>query len=616
MVTAASSATIAKELVNITNKQIQGDSEVCPICCEAWDEQDRRFFPCQCGYQVCMFCWKRIREEGNSRCPACREIYSENPQFKDPSEMEAMNADGSSGLNGSGSEDMSSLNGDSTAAGERTSGVNQGDPQRKSNTGASVARTIPPADRARLRGVRVLQKNLVYVVGLPMSIARESLLRRPEYFGQYGKIKKIVVNRKIGESTGRPDSACAYITFTCREDAECAIRALDGFTYNGRVIKAMYGTTKYCHQFLQGRPCHNPECLYLHHVDEVAPSFTKEEMQAGKNFQQIAHPGIPEGAKVIEKNGKPRAVFPAPIKVVDYGNGSSEGQYGELDDRQATNAILQQRSENFRQQQANSRFQQIPSRDDAVLSSSPDSGSEADGEVVVAPGELLSKRSRLTALALSGNYTEDFSPLTAPLGNISFSLPSTLTTPVGTSVDSGDPIQWGSRILIDSLNYQLQGLQRNMGNQSKEASRKAPVADLASANSSKERSVPASQIGVPNSFAGNADSRKFGLGAETFTPAAIGVTDPSAANHSAWTATGTGDISKLPQALNSVDLNGGVQGMNIINGAAEGQQQPTGWNSFGMPPYQTGYGMYQQQPGAPGHNPNYNSGVPGAFNRM
>jgi CCR4-NOT transcription complex subunit 4 len=63
------------------------------------------------------------------------------------------------------------------------------------------------------------------------------LLRKPEYFGQYGKIKKIVVNRKIGESTGRPDSACAYITFTCREDAECAIRALDGFTYNGRVIK-------------------------------------------------------------------------------------------------------------------------------------------------------------------------------------------------------------------------------------------------------------------------------------------------------------------------------------------------------------------------------------------
>lgn len=115
MVTAASSATIAKELITLTNKQFQGDSEVCPICCEPWDEQDRRFFPCHCGYQVCMFCWKKIKEEANGRCPACREIYTEEPQFKTPAETEGVNSADNSENNSP--EDASSINGDSSAVG-------------------------------------------------------------------------------------------------------------------------------------------------------------------------------------------------------------------------------------------------------------------------------------------------------------------------------------------------------------------------------------------------------------------------------------------------------------------------------------------------------------------
>ena len=53
------------------------DAAICPICCEDMDEQDLSFFPCECGYQVCMFCWKKIRFESNSKCPACRTEYTE-----------------------------------------------------------------------------------------------------------------------------------------------------------------------------------------------------------------------------------------------------------------------------------------------------------------------------------------------------------------------------------------------------------------------------------------------------------------------------------------------------------------------------------------------------------
>jgi len=34
----------------------------------------------------------------------------------------------------------------------------------------------------------------------------------------------------------------------------------------GKVIKACYGTTKYCNAFLKGVACNNSDCLYLHDV--------------------------------------------------------------------------------------------------------------------------------------------------------------------------------------------------------------------------------------------------------------------------------------------------------------------------------------------------------------
>ena len=42
-------------------------------------------------------------------------------------------------------------------------------------------------NRARLAQVRVMQKNLVFVVGLSAEIAEEAVLRRNEYFGKFGK---------------------------------------------------------------------------------------------------------------------------------------------------------------------------------------------------------------------------------------------------------------------------------------------------------------------------------------------------------------------------------------------------------------------------------------------
>jgi hypothetical protein len=79
--------------------------------------------------------------------------------------------------------------------------------------GTSKGPPEPPKDRTVLATMRVIRRNLVYAVGMPPNIATEELLRKPEYFGQYGKIAKIVINRNHNPGDPRRASASAYVTF-------------------------------------------------------------------------------------------------------------------------------------------------------------------------------------------------------------------------------------------------------------------------------------------------------------------------------------------------------------------------------------------------------------------
>jgi CCR4-NOT transcription complex subunit 4 len=132
------------------------------------------------------------------------------------------------------------------------------------------------SDRKHLHNFRVVQRNLVYVLGLPLSASNEELLRKAEYFGQYGKIIKVVVhkNPNLSHST-----VSAYVTFAHKEDATAAIQALDGFWIEGHPLRASFGTTKYCNNFIRNVPCQNPDCVYLHELGDEDDRFTKEEIQ-------------------------------------------------------------------------------------------------------------------------------------------------------------------------------------------------------------------------------------------------------------------------------------------------------------------------------------------------
>ena len=62
----------------------EDESKECPLCMEPFDIDDNKFFPCACMYQICRFCWHRIRTDENGLCPACRKAYKDDPVLFKP----------------------------------------------------------------------------------------------------------------------------------------------------------------------------------------------------------------------------------------------------------------------------------------------------------------------------------------------------------------------------------------------------------------------------------------------------------------------------------------------------------------------------------------------------
>ncbi|KAG1868806.1 hypothetical protein C8R48DRAFT_771575 [Suillus tomentosus] len=229
------------------------DDADCPLCLEEMDISDLNFKPCVCGYQICRFCWHHIKQNLNGRCPACRREYTdETVQFKPIAK-----------------EDHKRL----------TQQKKQRERERKE---------LDALGRRHLANVRVVQRNVVYVVGIGPRFAKEELiptLRSNDYFGQYGKISKILLVKRTSSGGGAPIVGL-YITYHRREDAARCISTVDGAPSPGggrEVMRASYGTTKYCMAFLRGVSCTDHTCMNLHEWGDEKDCFTKEDLTTLKH---------------------------------------------------------------------------------------------------------------------------------------------------------------------------------------------------------------------------------------------------------------------------------------------------------------------------------------------
>jgi hypothetical protein len=113
---------------------------------------------------------------------------------------------------------------------------------------------------------RIIQKNLVHFYGFPDYLYKKEILISPEYFGQYGVITKIVLVSKNSKSN-KENHNSAYITFLTKEQAAYAILAVDSIKINGQLVRAFFGTSKYCNHFLNNRECTcEDNCMFLHYI--------------------------------------------------------------------------------------------------------------------------------------------------------------------------------------------------------------------------------------------------------------------------------------------------------------------------------------------------------------
>ena len=252
-----------------------------------------------------MWCWHRIRESESGLCPACRTPYGEDPhQFSavDVEEVLKANKEREAAEKRKKQQEMleqqqqeqqhqhsnnqhSTMHSQQLVGGTGSSSGGGGGTLSSSSHHHHHLPMEVPKDRSQLVNMRVIRRNLVYAVGLPPAVATEDILKKPDYFGQYGRISKIVINRAAvggdSSSTGRRASASAYVTFVHKEDTLACILALDGFYMEGRNVRASYGTSKYCSAFIKNVRCNNPECTYLHEMGSAEDTFTKQEIQAG-----------------------------------------------------------------------------------------------------------------------------------------------------------------------------------------------------------------------------------------------------------------------------------------------------------------------------------------------
>lgn len=192
----------------------------------------------------------------NGLCPACRRPYSdENIEYKliTPEETAAHKA-------------------------------RQAQKQKKTQAALQKEKQKAEADnlsRKHLAGMRVVQKNLVYVTGLSPNSQEDQLLqtlRGDQYFGQYGKIIKIVVSK--AKDMSHPHSVGVYVTYERKDDAASCIAAVDGSKNGERTLRAQHGTTKYCSAYLRGETCTNRNCMFLHEPGEANESYSRADLSA------------------------------------------------------------------------------------------------------------------------------------------------------------------------------------------------------------------------------------------------------------------------------------------------------------------------------------------------
>jgi hypothetical protein len=347
----------------------------CPLCVEPLG-LDEQILPCPCGYQVCMFCWHRVKEEGSGLCPACRVPYADAfalakvspPPVKVSSKVESgpipKKYNGHPRFNLTKSASSPHLSGPSPSSSISNShhqhyhqhgssrGRGGGAP-RISGAGAPSSTTTHNL-KDSLQGVSVFQRNLVVLRGLPSSLTSEATLRRQELCGQFcvNSQPKVIICSSQSVLSGfsseiKEEGNIALVWFSDESEARACVIAVDGFRIGESVIRCNIGALEYCESFLKNEPpCGGigVSCNKLHSMGPRSDSFTSAEKDCGFNeygssYAELKHPNLhftnangvigdsePRNPILLDKassKGDTKLAFPSvPPHLIGYARGT------------------------------------------------------------------------------------------------------------------------------------------------------------------------------------------------------------------------------------------------------------------------------------------------------
>lgn len=94
---------------------------------------------------------------------------------------------------------------------------------------------------------------------------KKSILRKNEFFGQYGNILNISFCSQFSRQQNSHQSFI-YITYSNPFEACVAILCANNFRINNQQLKVTFGLTRLCKYFIRDSPCQNKVCLFLHSI--------------------------------------------------------------------------------------------------------------------------------------------------------------------------------------------------------------------------------------------------------------------------------------------------------------------------------------------------------------
>ena len=202
---------------------------------------------------------------------------------------------------------------------------------------------ISETESKELSKQRVIQKNLVHFQGFPDRLYNKKILASEEFFGQYGLITQIILTNKTAHKTNKRSNS-AYISFYTCEQAAYAILSVDSIKIDNMLVRACFGTTKYCNHFLNNFKCFKSDkCMFLHYIANIHDIITEntkfgytEHIKLAKEI--IGYGSIRSQMYIRNHTNKNRTVLPNISTIYQKNENNSKNNLNNYSNNETQNS--------------------------------------------------------------------------------------------------------------------------------------------------------------------------------------------------------------------------------------------------------------------------------------